>query len=235
MSNNCSICIDHREKYLIPLFSTDSIKVEALDLGDVHLLFENQFQILIERKTIQDFWSSIIDHRFKEQRARYKDWSQLSSFHYVIYLIEYDGELEENKQQTIEKAIHRLSFLYQFMVVKVASIQKTRDYIIWLSQQNSLFKETDIKRDKMETWIQSVVPKKKEIQTPQHLIIVILMCIPSISYRIAKCLTFECQSIYHYIEYLKKLSMETFSQTVLDNKKKIGIQKSKLVYQFLGI
>jgi len=251
-----TIIIDSRETRLISLWkddnhplvkkssSTDSIdhppeiQTQLLDIGDISIVYEeSQHHILIERKTIQDLWQSIVDHRLQEQRARLSEWSSACPTHrHVIYLIEYDHSYEKDKekQNTIEGVLHRLTFLYQFMVHKVHHLSETKQYIQWLSTQTSLWKTTDIQKDKMESWTHSVLPKKKEVQTPNHLLHVLLMSIQGISYRIAKEITLDSLSVQQYITKLQTTPMSVLSDIKISTQK-LGLSRAKRIYQLLGI
>lgn len=227
------IIIDSRESKLIDLFEKNTIETKNLLLGDIHLILHNDCQILIERKTIHDFWQSILDNRLKEQRARLKEW--MNEKNKVIYIIEYDKEIESEKLNTIERSIHRLNFIHQIMIKKVNTIKDTQEYIIWLSKQDNLFKQTDFQKDKLDSWLKSIIPKKKDIQTPENLIIVLLMSINGISYNIAKQITLECKNINQYIEKIKNYNIKNFSEIMIDNKKQLGMKKAKNIYNLLGI
>ena len=63
--------IDNREK-IKNLFPKDlNITFENLDIGDYIISKENMSYIIIERKTIPDYWSSIKDGRLREQKKDY--------------------------------------------------------------------------------------------------------------------------------------------------------------------
>ena len=68
-----SITLDYRETHLAQCFDAlgQTYKTENLLVGDIHIESETpQFKVIIERKTFNDLSSSIIDNRFREQRAR---------------------------------------------------------------------------------------------------------------------------------------------------------------------
>jgi ERCC4-type nuclease len=80
------LVIDVRERGLIEkLQSTNEIKVEQLDIGDIIFRDGDTIILVIERKTINDLKSSICDGRGREQKARL-----LGSVpkHRIMYLIE---------------------------------------------------------------------------------------------------------------------------------------------------
>ena len=236
-----TITIDSREKSLISQFEPEkeSISIQMLELGDIHIQYQDiPLEILIERKTQTDLWNSIIDSRYKEQRARLLNWSATNdTYRKIIYLIEMDpneNTMDISKRETLEKTLHRLTFVYHIMIYRVYSISESKKYILWLSQQKTLLKEHDLDQDKLESWKSSILPKKKDIQTSENFIIVLLMCIQGISYSIANQLTFECKTIVEYIEKLKKTNIEEFGN-ILISKKKLGLKKATKIYSLLGI
>jgi crossover junction endonuclease MUS81 len=69
------IIIDTREAKLIDLFTTNNIEITVsnLAIGDVilkHSLEAETFEVIIERKCVQDMVASIKDGRYKEQKIR---------------------------------------------------------------------------------------------------------------------------------------------------------------------
>ena len=87
------IHIDYREHKIIDILkSKDELKkyleIINLDIGDIHLV-NNEYTIIIERKSLNDLVGSVKDGRYKEQKLR------LQSHHYkyhhntlICYLIE---------------------------------------------------------------------------------------------------------------------------------------------------
>ena len=90
------IKIDNRESsliYRLNQLSKESkdikIKVEKLDLGDIHLcdIDTEKAKIIIERKSIQDLVSSIKDNRYTEQSVRLSSYNLPN--HNIYYLIQF--------------------------------------------------------------------------------------------------------------------------------------------------
>ena len=78
-----TLLIDYREKSLKTYFETFDftndkhlkniiLKIENLDLGDIIIKKDEKVILIIERKTLQDLYSSINDGRYKEQKVRLK-------------------------------------------------------------------------------------------------------------------------------------------------------------------
>ena len=78
MTMNVQIIVDSRETKLFSLLTERdldiykdniSIQKEQLELGDIHIIF-NEITYIYERKTVNDLLSSIKDGRYKEQKNR---------------------------------------------------------------------------------------------------------------------------------------------------------------------
>ena len=90
------IIIDKRERGILDIIKDiDDIEYEEkmLDIGDIQIINDvNEIEYLIERKTINDLMSSIIDGRYKEQKTRILENIDKSKF---IYLIEMTGYVKK--------------------------------------------------------------------------------------------------------------------------------------------
>ena len=67
-----TLSIDKRERKLINYFSQYKfVSTITLDLGDL-IIFDKEKKplLIIERKTIADLYASIVDGRYREQKAR---------------------------------------------------------------------------------------------------------------------------------------------------------------------
>ena len=82
----------------------ENIEISNLSIGDYQILLDNKLFIIIERKTITDYASSIKDGRYTEQSFRL---SQLPiNNHNIFYIIE--GNIMNfcnKKQESIQKMI----------------------------------------------------------------------------------------------------------------------------------
>jgi len=92
MSNKITIIIDGRETSLygeiinrdLDIYS-DKVEIikENIDLGDIHIKFNDIFYIF-ERKTVPDLQSSIQDGRYREQKARMLSQTTQNNISYII-------------------------------------------------------------------------------------------------------------------------------------------------------
>jgi ERCC4-type nuclease len=128
------IQIDYREHELIKLINNliqntpITCNVLNLDIGDIVL----NNRIIIERKTISDLNSSILDGRYEEQSYRLSN-SLHYHRHHIIYLIEgtlHSIKYDESQKTRILSAIFSLQFYKGFSVMRTFSIDDTAAYIV---------------------------------------------------------------------------------------------------------
>lgn len=137
-----SLLIDYRESYLKEYFkSYDFSKdknlnkvnliVKNLDLGDIIIKKKDEIILIIERKTLQDLYSSINDGRYKEQKLRLK-----SNFddNQIVYIIEdsntkFINNKFKNVQSIIDGAILNSVFRDNIKVLRTKSVDETIVYI----------------------------------------------------------------------------------------------------------
>lgn len=121
--------VDIREHQLIQLLQQHDtveprrISTTTLELGDIIICNK----LIIERKSVADLYSSIIDGRYEEQGYRL---SNLSTFHKhnIVYLIE--GDITRHKQKNmLMSAMFSISYYKGFSVMRTYNIQETADYI----------------------------------------------------------------------------------------------------------
>ena len=146
--------IDSREIKLLLHFEKFSfVSNKTLDLGDLIFFKDDEPVLIIERKTINDFSSSIIDGRYREQKARL-----LKSNCNIAYLVE--GNVSYHKMKnTIYGAISNLIFRDNIKLIKTASLKETIDYVEKLLVK---FEKGDFDQDKKTTNIQNYKIKKTD-------------------------------------------------------------------------
>jgi len=128
------IKIDYREHDLIqlinPLLTNTKIECSVLnlDIGDIII----GDRVIIERKTISDLNSSILDGRYEEQSYRLSNATKYHK-HNIIYLIEgllSSIKYDETQQTRILSAIMSLNFYKGFSVMRTTSIEDSAKYIV---------------------------------------------------------------------------------------------------------
>jgi ERCC4-type nuclease len=123
------IQVDIREHQLIQLLqqydTTEPKKVTtaALELGDIIICDK----LIIERKSVADLYSSIIDGRYEEQSYRLSNLSTHNN-HNIVYLIE--GDISRHKHKNmLMSAMFSINYYKGFSLMRTNSIQETSDYI----------------------------------------------------------------------------------------------------------
>ena len=228
------LIIDSREVQLQSILRGKNVPHQAgqLRCGDVLLQMDSK-KICIERKTIQDFWSSIKDGRFREQRARLTDWSSESRDHYVIYLIE--GSITD---QILLSAAHRLFLVYKFHVWIAETIQESATYICWLYHQANLFHERTQEHDKMEDLSKSM-KCKKEFQTSRNILIALIQSLHGCSYEMALAIAGTFGSVFEFVQFCADKGVDHFKDSTYEtrskNPRRIGADRIKKIFHLLGI
>lgn len=119
------LIIDSREKKIIDSIKGIAFEVQQLDLGDI--IFENEnneIELIIERKTISDLYSSIIDGRLASQKARLSSCGIENQK--ICFLIENSNNfIFKNKSNLITSVLLGLSFKYNFKVFFSTDIENT--------------------------------------------------------------------------------------------------------------
>ena len=134
-----SHAVDDREHGLIPLLH--SFRTVHLPIGDIWIgldLSGNPANngVIIERKAVADLEASILDGRYKEQRARLLAFAQERKAH-PAYIIE--GDLDRIqarlKKPALMKHLTRLALRYHIAVFQTACIQETSELCELLADQ----------------------------------------------------------------------------------------------------
>ncbi len=122
--------IDNREHQLIQLLQqhdtgeTKHLTVSTLQIGDIVICNK----VIIERKSVADLYSSILDGRYEEQSYRLGNLGPLQHNHNIIYLIE--GDINRHKHKTmLMSAIFSINYYKGFSVMRTFNIQETADFI----------------------------------------------------------------------------------------------------------
>lgn len=253
------LLIDVREKQLIKLLSalqkTDDVRfdtyIDTLPLGDLIIKDDDDNElIIIERKSLQDLASSIIDGRYKEQSLRLHCESMPN--HNIMYVIEghMDDFLNKNysrkiNENTLYSAMVTLNYMKGFSVIRTFSILETATWIIRVidkiqrtkekqgfysinTENNKLYREkTD---ENIEQPIYSSVVKrvKKENIRPDNIGEIILSQIPGISTATSLAIMSHFGSLYNLMIELKndRNCMNTLTYTTKNGQQRHISHKS---------
>lgn len=230
------LVIDTRERKIKSFFQNHSksklkkcVKVENLDIGDIIFRKEEEVILLIERKTIEDLGSSILDGRHKEQKYRIMN-SKVPN-HRVLFLIE--GKLEDLafgkiKKNTLLGAIQNTMFRDGLAVQRTINIEETCLFIErfldkYLKDQNKnltylLSEPKDIASQNKLDYIDVKKVKKKNNLTPEVFNKLVLLQIPGVSQNIVDVIFKKYDSIKKILEAYQEID-KLANQTLKDNNK----------------
>lgn len=114
--------IDAREQSLLhDCREMETVRSEALSIGDIMILHDKIPRLLIERKTVKDLVASLKDGRYHDQRARWKDFQQDFPQARVAVWIEGDlmnTEMEDIIRGALVNSLMRLQTIHGVAVLQ---------------------------------------------------------------------------------------------------------------------
>ena len=165
-----NVIVDYREHELLKILGYTNFEYTRsnLPVGDVHIS-KNNNHILIERKTLDDYSSSIVDGRYKEQKSRL-----LESGAQIVYIIEGTTKNSHGVPlSTLYSAMYNSQVRDNIIVLRSLNTEDTVKYIEMLVQKIDMSKECHTLQ----------VAKKSQ---HSNVYFDILCCIPGISLTIGK-------------------------------------------------
>lgn len=227
------LILDVREKQLIQLIKAlqkseqidFTLEIDSIPLGDAIIVDEtsNKERLIIERKSLQDLASSIIDGRYKEQSHRLHHESLHN--HNIMYVIEghmedflkrnYSKRINEN---TLYSAMFTLNYYKGFSVIRTYTILETATWIIRIMDKMHRMKDespfydsqndesNSVQRENTVEKPYSAVVKrvKKDNICPENVGEIILSQIPGISTATSLAIMTQFGSLYNLMMELKK-------------------------------
>lgn len=135
-----NIAVDDREHGLRRLFRSATYNVVHLPVGDIWIGLQaeeiTKGGLIIERKSTADLEASILDGRYREQRARLLAFCHEKQAH-PMYIIE--GDLDRFnarlKKPALLKHITRLQLRYHIPVFQTACLEETSELCYTLLEQ----------------------------------------------------------------------------------------------------
>ena len=174
-----NIYIDTREFKLRELLEKngETFLSKPLELGDI-LIEHPKHKILIERKTISDFHSSITDGRYKNQKLRLLEWRlQMEGRKNVVYLFE--EKPGDNKDRSYWGALVNMILRDNIGVIQCDGIVRTAQIISDIKK-----KLDEDKFDELEGGGRNISLEgyaKGKYNTPKHCYLGQLSLIPGVS------------------------------------------------------
>ena len=257
------LMIDYREREFIKLLSEHTFiendhltqvsiggidvyfKVCSLPVGDfvIQNVEGDHINVVIERKTINDLCCSIIDNRFREQKARLL--TAVSNPNKVMYIIEGD---RKNKRSNINDivlngALLNLVYKHHYKLLQTSNIKETYDQVLLLYKKIT---SGDIKTDMVDIKTdQNILENKVEPKMVTKGAAVIedifvhqLCVIPGVSRNTATKIRELYKNMNVLIsEYTKlndtKKCEEMLVHIQLTERRKLGKALSKKIYELL--
>ena len=261
-----NLIVDSRESKLKDYFDSISseiqklginISYQGLNLGDI-ILKCGDLELIIERKTIYDLFSSIQDGRYKEQKYRLlKNYNKSQ----VVYLIEDVASPSKikylrNFSSITYGSIVNTIFRDNIKVIRSFSLEESAKYILNILKKmknNPEFftKVSEVSQELNEPQVNSEYVnhyklKKSSEMIPTNCAIIQLSVIPGMSVNMAKIIINQYGSIYKLIGAYMAIPEENVEDRcqmlanleldVKNNKKrKLGKVLSQRVYEYLNI
>ena len=173
LNNYMHLIVDCREHKIIrEINNTVEYDIKQLDIGDFHISDNDKLLCVIERKTISDLESSIVDGRYKEQKAR-----MMASGFPFFYIIEYSGILQRSFGAIINTQVRdRIPMIYSSGVtdtVKILSHLLKKEISFFSNNNEHIFKNYS-----------AVHIKKSKNMSASDIFVSQLAVIPGVSRRI---------------------------------------------------
>jgi len=237
MNSSIILEIDYREKAILKYIEDNKLPIQYsivnLPIGDFVFkssVCSNNIIYILERKTISDLESSIIDGRFREQKQRLLD--SVSDSTKVIYILE--GQYIGNSlpKTTIHSSILNLIFKHKYKVINTSNHIETCEMLL------SVYKklETNEFEQPLESKTCQLIKKKTSLNN--NILIHMLSVIPGISINIAKKIYTVYPSIPELVHAYNQLNETNKREDMLSNiqineKRKLGKALSKKIYNAL--
>jgi ERCC4-type nuclease len=258
-NNSIKLIIDCRENKLISAMKSDFLKKECghvsfdtqqLDVGDIIYQLNGLILCLIERKTVDDYASSIVDKRLKNQSMRISQLKKSNPNIFIIYIIEGNHLHKDHKfrngitRNAFYSSLMNRLFIDKFLIYQTADINDTSLIITKIYDKLPEYFsqiQTETFDERLE-YLKTIKLAKKENMTPNNCYLFQLSQIPGVSIEIANLISKKYQSmVFLILTYEKQTTIEE-KETLLANillpiannkSKRLGKVLSKRIYEYL--
>ena len=223
------LIIDKREQKILEVLK-DS-KSEVLDIGDIQYINTETSKIvcIVERKTLDDLSSSIMDGRYKEQKSRL-----LASGHKIVYLLE---GVTKNKHgipyNTLISASLNMQFRDRITVIRTKDLHETINILVLLKDKLKIFDDEEQNDNKNIRYDPNIQKVKKNNITKQSVYKAQLSCIPGISDKTADDIMRKFSSMKILVEHYNNEETVSGQEKMLTSIHGIGNIISKKVYEYM--
>jgi ERCC4-type nuclease len=204
------LIIDNRECKIIELLrerGNINYTIQQCELGDFVFYNDNandddNIQLIIERKTINDMYSSINDGRYREQKLRLMSNYNVSQ---ILYIIENDIYPTDNRYNIINGAILNTTLRDKIRVIQTKNLTETcytLEKIYKKISMNPLWFYNNISntiQSSLSEYSTTIKTKKKDNLTPYVCQIIQLAQIPGVSNTISKLILEHYKSLSNLI------------------------------------
>ena len=230
--------VDNREGKFINDYRKDFMILKNLDLGDFKIYNEER-EILIERKTIPDLVASIKDGRYKNQKLRMLEYRKNSKNVDLVYLLE--GQIDEISHFDEKKywgVLVNSTLRDKIQVIQTGKLKKTAEIILDMYEKLKNGKFAGSNHGGTEIHLESV--KKGSFNKPENYFLGQLKLIPGVSSSIAKVLSDHFKNMKELIECIEKnLILENvkhrlkFLSDISLEKRKLGDALAKKIISYV--
>ena len=217
----------------------DKIQIisENLLLGDIHITYKNITHIF-ERKTLQDLQASILDGRYKEQKARLL--SNVSQ-KYITYIIEGDNILSSTSydkyKSMIQSAYLHTMFRDNIRILYTKNTIETTTLILLITtkilDKPEKFLHDEYTADKCYTDFIKLKKKKIDNIDAKSCFIMQLSQIPMISNVIAKNIYSKYTSMSNLVKLLDVFETSELKIKELCKIDGVGKEKASLIVKYI--
>ena len=213
-----SICVDCREKKLIAVLADVPFQVKQLPVGDVTCEYAEGSGWVAERKTAHDLAKSIVDGRWADQTERLLH----SGYSYVFFLVEGDLSSTNLPHEALIGACVNAELRHGSHLIRTACVEETVLVIKHLVKKCA---------DGARGIPTGICPPSKRQRDAETVWLRQLMCIPSISERIARKLLEHFGALRSLQAALGDLS--SFPRVRLDARTCIGTTRLQMLARYL--
>lgn len=234
--SNLCISIDYREKKIIEILNLNKPSFEFnsqnLTIGDIIIKQKEEILLIIERKTISDLYSSLMDNRYNEQKSRLLDANCP-----IMYIIEGFNILPFKSASKIDSILLSLQIKNNFYIMRSESVEHTCDILNEIYKKYKMILECGENVDSKNLNFKSFTKLKKNVENNW---LIQLTTINSVSSTIAQKITETyptCKDLiieYSKLEFVSKECVKLLEDIIIQ-KRRIGKKCSEKIFNALCI
>jgi ERCC4-type nuclease len=209
-----NIEIDYREFALIELLKVQKPDIVTTNLlvGDIFIKENENILLVIERKSIPDFCSSITDGRYREQKERLQELTCEK-----LYIIE--GNINCDKRETLQSSIINIMLRDHISVFRTDDLEETCKTIV------SLFKKYNERT--FERKVNTGIVMKKSDKLNNSVFVNQLCCINGMS----KTIALKIAEVYPSMNSLIGITVDSLKDIQVTLKRKVGLKLAQKVVE----